>query len=80
MQEHLARQLRAAYVETQDKPAYLGDPALPPTFDEHLHALRATEIARERERAGAQGLSAVSIALESLQESPTGECEADGPS
>lgn len=30
VQEHLARQLRATYVETLEKPAYLGDPALPP--------------------------------------------------
>jgi hypothetical protein len=33
VQEHLARQLRATYLEMQDKPAYLGDPALPPEFD-----------------------------------------------
>jgi hypothetical protein len=68
VQEHLARQLRAAYVETQDKPAFLGDPALPPAFDEHLYALRASETARERERASTSGLSAVSTALESLDE------------
>ena len=75
VQEHLARQLRAAYVETQDKPAFLGDPALPVAFDEHLHALRSVEIARERERAGEQGLAAVSTALgrlEAPEESPDG--------
>jgi len=64
VQEHLARQLRAAYVETQDKPAFLGDPALPPAFDDQLYALRSGEVARERARAGAHGLAAVSTALE----------------
>jgi hypothetical protein len=63
VQEHLARQLRATYVETQEKPAYLGDPALPSAFDDHLHRLAAGERQRTRERASSQGLAAVAAAL-----------------
>lgn len=63
VQEHLARQLRATYVETQEKPAYLGDPALPAAFDDQLHRLAAGERQRIRERASRQGLEAVAAAL-----------------
>jgi hypothetical protein len=61
VQEHLGRQLRATYVEAQDRPVYLGDPALPPQFDEHLYRLAARESPRERARL--QGLAAVAAAL-----------------
>ena len=57
VQEHLARQLRAKYLELQDKPAYLGDPALPPDFEAHLYRLSA------RQRAGEHGMAAVAAAL-----------------
>jgi hypothetical protein len=57
VQEHLARQLRAAYLEIQDKPAYLGDPALPAEFDRHLLRLS------RRQRAAENGLAAVARAL-----------------
>jgi hypothetical protein len=57
VQEHLARQLHAAYLEIQDKPAYLGDPGLPPEFGSHLHRLSM------RQRAGQNGLAAVAAAL-----------------
>jgi hypothetical protein len=57
VQEHLARQLRVTYLEMQDKPAYLGDPALPPEFD--IHLLRLSR----RQRASEQGLAAVAAAL-----------------
>jgi hypothetical protein len=63
IQEHLARQLRATYVETLEKPAYLGDPALPTAFDDHLRRLAAGERQRIRERASRQGLAAVAAAL-----------------
>jgi hypothetical protein len=59
VQEHLARQLRAEYHRTEDKPAFLGDPAVPAAFDEHLHRLEA----KEREIIGERGLEAVEAAL-----------------
>jgi hypothetical protein len=59
VQEHLARQLRAEYHRTEDKPAFLGDPAVPAVFDEHLHRLEA----KEREIIGERGLEAVEAAL-----------------
>jgi hypothetical protein len=59
VQEHLGRQLRATYLETQDMPAYVGDPALPLHFDAYLHRLASLDI-RRAERCG---LAAVSAAL-----------------
>jgi hypothetical protein len=59
VQEHLARQLRAEYHRTEDKPAFLGDPVVPPAFDEHLHRMEA----KEREKIGERGLEAVEAAL-----------------
>ena len=59
VQDHLGRQLRATYFETQDKPAYLGDPALPIEFDQYLHRLSTLDV-RRSERCG---LAAVSAAL-----------------
>ncbi len=59
IQEHLARQLRAEYHRTEDKPAFLGDPAVPAVFDEHLHRLEE----KEREKIGERGLEAVEAAL-----------------
>jgi hypothetical protein len=59
VQEHLARQLRAEYHRTEDKPAFLGDPAVPAAFDEHLLRLEA----KEREIIGERGLEAVEAAL-----------------
>src|SRR5215211_3332991 len=64
VQEHLARQLRAFYVERQERPAYLGDPALPSGFEEHLYRLGENERSRERKRASECGLAAVRTALE----------------
>ena len=51
VQEHLARQLRAEYHRTEDKPAFLGDPAVPAVFDEPLRRLEETERERIHERA-----------------------------
>jgi hypothetical protein len=59
IQEHLARQLRAEYHRTEDKPAFLCDPAVPPLFDDHLHRIEE----REREIIGERGLEAVEAAL-----------------
>jgi len=70
VQDHLARQLRAFYVERQERPAYLGDPALPAGFDEHLYRLGANERSRERTRARECGLAAVRTALESAGMAP----------
>jgi hypothetical protein len=63
IQEHLARQLRAAYHERQEKPAFLGDAALPREFDDYLYRLWSSETAHRRRRAGACGLAAVQTAL-----------------
>lgn len=70
VQEHLARQLRAAYVEREDRPAYLGDPALPAMFDEPLYRLAAYDRSRERKRASECGLSAVRSALAGAEPRP----------
>ena len=59
VQEHLARQLRAEYHRTEDKPAFLGDPAVPVIFEEHLHRIEE----KEREIIGERGLEAVEAAL-----------------
>jgi hypothetical protein len=42
IQDHLGRQLRSILNQVADKPAYLGDPALPPEFDQQLHRLERT--------------------------------------
>jgi hypothetical protein len=63
IQEHLARQLRAAYSAEQDPPAYLGDPALPVDFVEPLGRLIAVERSRDRQRASTCGFLAVQRAL-----------------
>ena len=65
VQEHLARELRAAYVEKQERPAYLGDPSLPVMFDEPLWRLETVERNRRRQRARDCGLEAVKTALDS---------------
>jgi hypothetical protein len=60
VQDHLGRQLRSTYTELQDKPAYLGDPALPLAFDDPLYRLAARERVRDR------GVTAVRSALQDL--------------
>lgn len=57
LQEHLGQQLRAAYQLAADKPAFLGDPAIPAEFDRHLQRLETREKAHER------GIEAVKAAL-----------------
>jgi hypothetical protein len=75
VQDHLGQKLRAAYAEGEDKPAYLGDPALPPTLEHKLLELEKSEEVHEKgveavkdalgvtERARQKGVEAVSDAL-----------------
>ena len=58
LQEHLARELRAEYQLVADKPAFLGDPALPVEFEIQLNRLD------RRERVHERGVEAVKAALE----------------
>ena len=48
VQEHLGQKLRAAYAEVADKPAYLGDPALPPEFEHQLLQVERSEEVHEK--------------------------------
>ena len=57
LQEHLAQQLRAEYQLVADKPAFLGDPAIPPEFDRHIRRLDVQEKAHDL------GVEAVKAAL-----------------
>jgi hypothetical protein len=66
VQEHLGRELRTALHEGQPSPAYVGDPALPPAFDEYLRRLALLPQSREGERARSQGLAAVEAALQDV--------------
>lgn len=43
IREHLARKLRAEYSLEADKPAFLGDTALPPQFERYVQKLRTIE-------------------------------------
>jgi hypothetical protein len=70
VREHLGRELRAAYVAHEDKPAYLGDPALPLAFDEPLHRLAKQERTSRRKRARDRGIAAVESALEQADGDP----------
>jgi len=70
VQHHLARQLRARYVEDETRPAYAGDPALPSPFYDLVFLLAATERSRERQRASECRLAAVSAALHLDERSP----------
>ena len=66
VQEHLAQQLRATYQVMAAKPAYLGDPALPPEFERHIERLENRERAEIREKAHNLGVEAVEAALEEV--------------
>ena len=66
MQEHLAQQLRAAYQETTEKPAFLGDPALPPAIEHTVERIAERERAIVREKAHELGTEAVEAALEEV--------------
>ena len=72
LQEHLAQQLRSAYHELSDKPAFLGDPNLPVEFEYHLARLEAVERDRLIEKIRSEGLEAVRAALEEIVARPLG--------
>ena len=57
VQDHLGQKLRAAYNELAGKPKYLGDPALPPEFDQQLLRMEMTLRTHE------EGIDAVKEAL-----------------
>lgn len=64
VQEHLGLQLRTSYNEVmEEKPAYLGDPALPLEFELQLQRLDANERRKFREQAHERGIEAVAQAL-----------------
>lgn len=62
IQEHLGRELRAAYGTVEAKPAFLGDPALPPEFDDPVRRLHQSHKAHDT------GVAAVERALSDLIE------------
>jgi hypothetical protein len=57
VQDFLGQKLRAAYAEAEGKPAYLGDPALPPQFEEKVLAVEKSAEVHEK------GIEAVRDAL-----------------
>ena len=70
LQEHLAQKLRSAYHELSEKPAFLGDPAIPVEFEYHLARLEAVEKNRHIEKVRNHGLEAVKSALEDIVAGP----------
>ena len=66
LQEHLAQKLRSAYHELAQKPAFLGDPAVPAEFEYHLQKLEAVEKVRHTEKVHNQAVEAVKAALEDI--------------
>ena len=59
IQDHIAQQLRSEYYLSADRPAFLGDEAVPISFDELLRQL----IERERARVHELAVAAVAAAL-----------------
>ena len=59
VRDRLIRQLRAALNETEERPAFLGDPAIPSHLEPHVARL----LRAERDRVGQKGLEAVQAAL-----------------
>jgi hypothetical protein len=76
LQEHLAQQLRSTYQTMAEKPAFLGDPAVPAEFEQHLQRLEAVERGRQREKVRSQGVEAVRTALEDIITGPLDEAAA----
>jgi hypothetical protein len=69
IREHLGRQLRSAYNADAEKPAYLGDPAVPPHFERLIRRIEVSEKVREI------GVEAV---RQALQPAAAGKGEPDG--
>ncbi len=61
VQEHLGRELRTTYHALAEKPAFLGDPALPPHVERHLQRIDSREKAHDR------GVKAVESALQEIE-------------
>jgi hypothetical protein len=76
LQDHLAQQLRSAYHTLEDKPAFLGDPAIPVEFEHHLQRLEAVERVRRTEKVRTQGIAAVKSALEDIVTGPIDPADA----
>jgi hypothetical protein len=70
LQEHLARELRSTYHATEEKPAFLGDPAIPVEFEYQLQRLEAVEKVRHTEKVHNQAIEAVKSALEEIVAGP----------
>jgi hypothetical protein len=70
LQEHLARELRSTYHATEEKPAFLGDPAIPVEFEYQLQRLEAVEKVRHTEKVHNQAVEAVKTALEEIVTGP----------
>jgi len=70
LQEHLARELRSTYHATEEKPAFLGDPAIPVEFEYQLQRLDAVEKVRHTEKVHNQAVEAVKSALEEIVAGP----------
>jgi hypothetical protein len=70
LQEHLAQPLRSTSEVTSEKPAFLGDPAIPVEFEHHLQRLEEVETGRRREKVHTQGFEAVKNALEGIVGEP----------
>lgn len=66
VQDHLGRELRAHCFEREDRPKYLGDPALPLEFDPYLYRPEQKERASRIVRIREQGTLAVADALSDL--------------
>jgi hypothetical protein len=64
VQEHLGRRLRAVYNEEADKPGFLGDAALPGTFEAPIEHLAT------RDKARRAALQAVERALQGPEDRP----------
>jgi hypothetical protein len=79
VQEHLARELRAAYEQTAEKPAFLGDPALPPALEKKVEEIAERERALVREKAHELGTEAVEAALEEVVSGALKPDEIAGP-
>ena len=65
VQEHLAKELRAAYQQATEKPAFLGDTALPPAIEEKVEQL-AERDARMRAKTRKVATEAVRAALDEI--------------
>ncbi|HZB37582.1 MAG TPA: hypothetical protein VE443_06235 [Beijerinckiaceae bacterium] len=79
VQEHLGQQLRATYQQITEKPAFLGDPALPPRFEHHIQQIENRERAEIRVRAHDLGVEAVEAALQDIAAGATGPDEPTPP-